>query len=58
MAAIIKDNKFVITTEPKTIYLDLSKDVNKNLKHETEYIIRHNEFLAFFFFLIFFLFFI
>ena len=49
MAAIIKDNKFVITTEPKTIYLDLSKDVNKNLKHETEYIIRHNEFLAFFF---------
>ena len=34
MAAIIKDNNFVIITEPKTIHFDLPKDVGNNLKHK------------------------
>ena len=41
MAAIIKRNKLVIITEPKTIQV-----VNSNLKYEIDYIIRHNGFLA------------
>ena len=37
MGVYIKDNKLVIITEPKTIYYELSKDVDNNLKHEIEH---------------------
>ena len=40
------DNNLVITTEPKTFCFDLSKDVDNNLEHETDSIIKHNEILA------------
>ena len=46
MGLIIKDNKFVITTELQTIHFYLLKDVNNNLTHEINFIIRRNEFLA------------
>ena len=46
MDVIIEDNKPVIITELNTIRFDLPKDVNKNLKHEIDFIIKHNEFLA------------
>ena len=39
-------DKLVITTLPKTIHFDLSKDIAKNVKHETDSTIEHNEFLA------------
>ena len=42
---IIKGSKLLIT-EPKIIYFDLPKDVGNNLKHETDFIIKCNEFLA------------
>ena len=40
------ENKLAITTEPITIHFDLPKNVDNNLKHETESIIKHNELLA------------
>ena len=43
---VIKDNKLVITTEPKTIHFDLSKDVDNNLKHEINFIIKNKKFAA------------
>ena len=43
---VIKDNKLVITTEPKTIHFDLSEDVDNNLKHEINFIIKNNKFAA------------
>ena len=46
MGAHIGDSKLVITTEPKTIHFDLPKDVDKNLKYEIDFIIKHNELLA------------
>ena len=36
----IRDNKIVMTTEPKTFYFDLPKDVGSNLKHEIYSIIK------------------
>ena len=45
VGVIIKDKKFVIVTEPKTNHFDLTKDVNNSLKHESDFIIKHNEFL-------------
>ena len=45
MAVYIGDN-VVITTVPKTIHFDLFKDIVKNLKHEIDSTIKHNEFLA------------
>ena len=36
----------VVMIEPKTFYFDLPKDVDKNLKHETESIIKTNESLV------------
>ena len=36
----------VVMTEPKTFYFDLPKDVDKNLKHEIESIIKTNESLV------------
>ena len=46
MRVIIKNNQVLIITEPKTIYFDLPKSVGNNLKHETDFIIKHYEFLA------------
>ena len=41
----IEYNKLVKTTEPKTFCFDLPKDVDNNLEHETNSIIKHNELL-------------
>ena len=46
MRGQIGDNKLVITTEPKTFYSDLPKNVDNNLKQEIYSIIKHNELLA------------
>ena len=46
MGVISKDNQFVITIEPKTIYFDLLKKADNNLKREIDFIIKHNEILA------------
>ena len=46
MKPIIKDNKLVIIAKPKTIHFYLSKDVDKNIKKNIDFIIKHNEFLA------------
>ena len=43
MGAIINDNKFVISTEPKTIYFDFPKDIDNDLKHEIYFIVKLNE---------------
>ena len=45
MTVYIED-KLVITTLPKTIRFDLSKDFAKNVKHETDSTIEYNEFLT------------
>ena len=37
--------KIIITIEPRTFYLDLPKDLAKNLKFETDFIIRIMNFL-------------
>ena len=42
----INDNKLLIITEPKTIYFDVKQDVVDNLKHEIDFIIKQNDFLA------------
>ena len=41
-----RDNKLEITTEPKTIHFDLSKDFDNNWKNKTDFIIKHNELSA------------
>ena len=46
MGVVIKENKLVIIREPKTNHFDLLKDVNTNLKHEINFIIKDNKFLA------------
>ena len=46
MGVVIKENKLVIIREPKTNNFDLLKDVNTNLKHEINFIIKDNKFLA------------
>ena len=43
MGVHIGDNKLAITTEPKTFYVE---DVEKHLKYEVEFFIKHNESLA------------
>ena len=43
---IIKNNKHVIITDTKTLHFDFPKDVENTLRHETDYITNHNEFLA------------
>ena len=40
------DNKLVITTEPKSLYFDLPKHADINLKDEIYSVIKHNELLA------------
>ena len=44
MEVRIRDKRLAITTEPKVIHFDLSKDIDNNLKHEIDSIIKHNEF--------------
>ena len=39
----INGNKFLITTEHQTFHFYLPKDVDKNLKNETDLIITNNE---------------
>ena len=46
MGVSIYDNKLVIITEIKTIRFNLTKTTDNSLKHETEFIIKSNEFLA------------
>ena len=46
MAVIIKNNKLVIITVPKSTHLDLPKDIGNNFKHEIDFIIKHNKFVA------------
>ena len=43
---ILRDNKLVITTEPKIFHFDLPKDVGINLKQEIYIIIKYNKLLA------------
>ena len=45
---IIMEEKIVVIRDPKTFcfYFDWSKDVDENLKHEIEIIIKSNESLA------------
>ena len=38
--------RLVIIAEPKTIHFDLPKDVGDNLKHEIDFVIKHNELLT------------
>ena len=40
MGVHIESNKLVIITEPKTIYFDLSKVVDNNLKYKTEFTLK------------------
>ena len=46
MGVNIEDNRHVITTEPKTFHFDLPKDLDNNLKHEIDSIIKYNELIA------------
>ena len=46
MGVDIVYNKLVITAKPKVFCSDLPKDVENNLKHEIEFIIKHNDLLA------------
>ena len=45
MGVHIDKRKFLMTTKPKTFHFDLPKDDNKNLKHETNFIIKYNDIL-------------
>ena len=42
IGAHIRYIKFIIKTEPKTVRFDLPKDVDNNLKHEIDSIIKYN----------------
>ena len=46
MGEHIGDNKLVVKAGHKTFYFDLPKDVDRNLKHEIDSIIKHNETLG------------
>ena len=43
---IIKNNELVIITERKPFFFYLSKKVDNKLKHDIDFITKHNEFLA------------
>lgn len=36
MRVHVRDNKVIITAEPKTFYFDLTNNVDNNLKHEID----------------------
>ena len=42
MEVIIKNNKLVIITESKAIHFDLPKGADDNLKHDINFLIKHN----------------
>ena len=44
MDVIINDKKLVLIAEPKTFHFGLSKDIDNNMKYETDCIIKYNEF--------------
>ena len=46
MGAYDDGDKFVIIAVPNTIHLDLPKRIDTNMKHEIDYIIKDNEYLA------------
>ena len=46
MGVYIRDYKLVITAGPKNVSFDLPKNVYKNLKRESNSIIKHNAFLS------------
>ena len=41
-----KNLKLAITTEPKILYLNLHKKAVNIVRHETDFIVKHNECLA------------
>ena len=43
---VINDNKLVIIKEPKAINFDITKNIEKNVNYEINFVIKHNEFLA------------
>ena len=46
MAVDVGDSKLTIITKPKNFHYDLPKDIDNNLEHEIDYIIRHNKLLT------------
>ena len=48
MGVIIKNNKLMIITEPKTIHFDLPRYIDNNLKRRIDFITKYNEFCGFF----------
>ena len=46
MRKYINDNNLVIITETKAIRFDLTKEIDNSLKHEIDFIIKHNRVLA------------
>ena len=46
MGVYIDDNNYMIITKPKTNCFDLTKNVDGSLKHEFNFIIKYNGFLA------------
>ena len=38
MGVMIKNNKIVITTEPKSIHVALSQNAGNNFNHETDFV--------------------
>ena len=46
MEVYIEDNKIAITKKQKKFHFDLSKDADITLKHQTCFIIKHNELLV------------
>ena len=42
----MKDNKSIIIIEPKPFHFVLTKDAGDNMKHEIDFIIKHNELLV------------
>ena len=43
---IITKEKMIVIRDPKTFHFDCSKDVDENLKHKIEFIIKSSESLA------------
>ena len=46
MRVIINGKRLIITIESKNFHFDLSKNVDNNLKHEIDFVIKHKELLA------------
>ena len=46
VSVIVQENKFVVITQPKVFHFDLLGKADNNLKHEIDFITKHNEFLV------------